>query len=53
MRCYFKNRLQKSLLPLLDSACNNTVHNILLQFLQMFLKFAKQVQLCNICKVLE
>ena len=40
MRCYFKNRLQKSLLPLLDSAYNNTIHNILLRFLRMFLKFA-------------
>ena len=50
MHCYFKNRLQKSLLPLLDSAYNNTIHNILLRFLRMFLKFAEQVQLHDICK---
>ena len=50
MRCYFKKRLQKSLLPLLDSAYNNTIPNILLRFLRMFLKFAEQVQLHDICK---
>ena len=48
-----KYRLQKSLLPLLDSVCNNTIHNILLRYLQMLSKFAEQIQLHDIYKNLR
>ena len=53
MRCYFKNRLQKLLLPLLVTVPTITqyiISNILLRFSRMFSKFAGRAQLCDICK---
>ena len=53
MRCYFKNRLQKLLLPLLvivPTITQYLINNILLRFLRMFLKIAEEVQLHDIVK---
>ena len=54
MRCYFKNRLQKLLLPLLvivPTITQYLINNILLRFLRMFLKIAEEVQLHDIVKM--
>ena len=48
MHCYLIKWVTKIIVTLTcASACNNTIHNILLRFLRMFLKFAEQVQLRN------
>ena len=46
----YKKKLLLPLLVIVPTITQYLINNILLRFLRMFLKFAEQVQLCNIYK---